>query len=167
MKNYRRSWKDAVFSAVESMAAKKGLDTGIDPDLVVMETPPRPDLGDMAVPLFPFAKLFKSPPAKIGEELRAELEPFAARRGGELVPAGPYLNIRLLRPGVAGDILRSAAAQGDSYGRGDALAGKSWWSFPAPTPTSLCIWGTCATMPWGKAWLGFSGPPGRRSGPST
>ncbi len=124
MKNYRRSWKDAVFSAVESMAAKKGLDTGIDPDLVVMETPPRPDLGDMAVPLFPFAKLFKSPPAKIGEELRAELEPFAARRGGELVPAGPYLNIRLLRPGVAGDILRSAAAQGDSYGRGDALAGR-------------------------------------------
>ncbi len=124
MKDYKNAWKDAVLAAVISAAARRGVTEGITPDKIVLETPPRPDLGDIAVPLFPFAKLLKAAPAKIGEEILAGLGVFAAEQGGKLSLAGPYLNIRLSRPVVAAEVLRRLAAEGASYGNSDALSGQ-------------------------------------------
>ena len=40
---------------------------------VVVEQPPKVELGDFAIPIFPFAKPLRSAPLKIAEAIRAEI----------------------------------------------------------------------------------------------
>lgn len=60
---------------------------------VVIQKPPRPELGDLAVPCFPLAKVLRQPPPKIAADLAASLEPdgVIAEARGE----GGFLNLRL------------------------------------------------------------------------
>jgi arginyl-tRNA synthetase len=67
---------------------------------VVIEQPPRVELGDFAIPLFPFAKPLRSSPLKIAETLRAEIG--AIEGIGEMTVAPPgYLNVKIDRAGMA------------------------------------------------------------------
>ena len=42
---------------------------------VVIEQPPKVELGDFAIPLFPFAKPLRTAPLKLAEAIRAEIGP--------------------------------------------------------------------------------------------
>ena len=42
---------------------------------VIAEQPPKVELGDFAIPIFPFAKPLRSAPLKIAEAIRAEIGP--------------------------------------------------------------------------------------------
>jgi len=46
---------------------------GVTLPRVVIEQPPRVELGDFAIPMFPFAKPLRSAPLKIAEAIRAEV----------------------------------------------------------------------------------------------
>ena len=86
-----------------------------------MERPPRAELGDLAFPMFPFARDFKtSPPAIAG----LVAESLGELKEGSVKIAGPYLNAFLDRAAVAEDLLKEVVSQGDDFGRSDLLEGQ-------------------------------------------
>lgn len=68
---------------------------GVAVETVKIDPPPRPDLGDFAVPCFALAKLAKEPPPALAARLARDLP-----RGGlivEATAAGPFVNVRIDR----------------------------------------------------------------------
>jgi arginyl-tRNA synthetase len=84
---------------------------------VVIEQPPRVELGDFAIPLFPFAKPLRSAPLKIAEAVRAAIGPIEGIAEMEVAPPG-YLNVRIDRAWMA------AALNADQKPPADIPAGK-------------------------------------------
>ncbi len=123
MEKYRELWRGEVASCLSRLARASGSEKDVDPAEVVTETPPNPDLGDIAFPMFPFARLLKKAPNAIARDAAEGLSSRGAK--GEAAAAGPYLNVRLHRPSVIADVLKEVAAAGVAFGNGGALAGKS------------------------------------------
>ncbi|HEY3616924.1 MAG TPA: arginine--tRNA ligase, partial [Candidatus Sulfotelmatobacter sp.] len=63
---------------------------------VVIEQPPKVELGDFAIPIFPFAKPLRSAPLKIAEAIRAEIGTLEGITELQVAPPG-YLNIGIDR----------------------------------------------------------------------
>ena len=84
---------------------------------VVVEPPPTVELGDFAVPVFPFAKPLRSAPIKIAELIRAEVGSIDGIAEMRVVPPG-YLNIKIDRPRLA------AALAADEKPEAEIPAGK-------------------------------------------
>ena len=110
----KAAWKAIVARALAAYAAKKGI-AGPPPgaDALVVERPPRPEMGDLGFPMFPFAKILRAAPAQIAKDLAAIVaaDPESAALG-EAGAEGPYLNVRLARPAVAAQLLESSAREG-------------------------------------------------------
>ncbi len=69
---------------------------------VVVEQPPKVELGDFAIPMFPFAKPLRSAPLKIAEMIRAEIGAGVIDGIAEMQVAPPgYLNVRIDRGWMA------------------------------------------------------------------
>jgi len=84
---------------------------------VVVEQPPKVELGDFAVPVFPFAKALRSAPLKIAEAMRAAISSMEGMAEVNVVPPG-YLNVRIDRGFLA------AALAADQKPLSDIPAGK-------------------------------------------
>ena len=67
---------------------------------VVVEQPPKVELGDFAIPIFPFAKPLRSAPLKIAETIRAEIGAIDGIAGMQVAPPG-YLNVSIDRAWMA------------------------------------------------------------------
>ncbi len=85
---------------------------------VVIEQPPKVELGDFAIPLFPFAKPLRTAPLKIAEFIRAEIGPIAGIAEMQVAPPG-YLNVKINRAWLA------AALAADQKPPVEIPAGKS------------------------------------------
>jgi len=97
-------------------AEKYGADAGaIDRIPLILETPPKVELGDLAFPLFPFARVFKMNPAQIAAEVAEILNKDASLGSAE--PAGPYVNIKLDLSGQIEKTVSDVNREGNDYGR--------------------------------------------------
>jgi arginyl-tRNA synthetase len=67
---------------------------------VVIEQPPKVELGDFAIPLFPFAKPLRTAPLKVAEAIRAGLGPIEGIAEMQVAPPG-YLNVKIDRAWMA------------------------------------------------------------------
>jgi arginyl-tRNA synthetase len=67
---------------------------------VVVEQPPKVELGDFAIPMFPFAKPLRSAPLKIAEMIRTEIGSIDGIAEMQVAPPG-YLNVRIDRAWMA------------------------------------------------------------------
>ena len=76
---------------------------------VVIEQPPKVELGDFAIPIFPFAKPLRSAPLKIAEAIRADIGALEGIAELQVVPPG-YLNIRIDRAWMAAALAAAAKA---------------------------------------------------------
>jgi arginyl-tRNA synthetase len=124
MKKYREQWRQILAAALGALAAEAGAE-GVDAGAVVVETPPRPEMGDIAFPMFPYARLLKKAPPLIAREVaRLVSESPSAQGAGQAIAAGPYVNVRLAPAPVIDDILREVAAQGAAYGRSTEQSGR-------------------------------------------
>jgi arginyl-tRNA synthetase len=72
---------------------------------VVIEPPPKVQLGDFAIPLFPLAKPLRTAPLKIAEAIRAEIGPIDGIAEMQVAPPG-YLNVRIDRAWMAAALAR-------------------------------------------------------------
>lgn len=126
MKDYKELWRTRIYEAVCTLAARENIDASVlSPASIQMEIPPRPDMGDLAVPLFPFAKLLRSAPAKIGVDLAAVLKADISAGGdGHIFPTGPYLNIKIDRPSVVEGVFAKVEAEKEFYGNSTHFAGQ-------------------------------------------
>ena len=82
-----------------------------------IEQPPSVELGDFALPIFPFAKPLRSAPLKIAEAIRAEIGAIEGIAGMQVAPPG-YLNVRIDRANLA------AALAADRKAPANTTAGK-------------------------------------------
>jgi arginyl-tRNA synthetase len=84
---------------------------------VVVEQPPKVELGDFAIPMFPFAKPLRSAPLKLAEMIRAEIGVIDGIAEMQVAPPG-YLNVKIDRGWMA------AALAADQKPPVDVPAGK-------------------------------------------
>ena len=124
LKHMRDTWKQRVCEALKTLAGRSG--TGIPPEHLAqlpVETPPDPGLGDLAFPMFPFARYLKTAPQVIAEEVKKILDA-GNPEGGTVSAAGPYINV-ILDPGILAErVVERVLAQGDEFGRNDVYAGE-------------------------------------------
>src|SRR5208283_3613887 len=96
----------------------------IDPSALVVETPPSPEMGDIAFPMFPFAKVLRKGPPVIAAEVARRVAAVAgAQAAGTAAAAGPYVNVRLQQADVIADILSEIRSQAAAFGRGTGMDG--------------------------------------------
>ncbi len=74
---------------------------------VVIEQPPKVELGDFAIPIFPFAKPLRSAPLKIAEAMRAEIGKIEGIAQMQVAPPG-YLNVSIDRTWMASTLAADA-----------------------------------------------------------
>ena len=123
MKAIREAWKEYVLDALLSFASEQGLEVereSLERELIV-ERPPKPELGDLAVPMFPYAKTLRMAPQKIAESVAATLN---EKNRGKCETAGPYLNVWLSRPAVAEEVLGAVDREGERYGHSERFSGR-------------------------------------------
>ena len=73
---------------------------GISLPSVVIEQPPKVELGDFAIPMFQFAKPLRSAPLKIAEGLRSDIGNLEGIADTQVSPPG-YLNVKIDRAWMA------------------------------------------------------------------
>jgi len=83
---------------------------GVSLPAVVVEQPPKVEMGDFAIPIFPFAKPLRSAPLKIAETIRTEIGPIEGIAGMQVAPPG-YLNVRIDRASLARALAADQRAQ--------------------------------------------------------
>ncbi len=93
------------------------LHPGIPLPSVVVEQPPKVELGDFAIPIFPFAKPLRSAPLKIAAAIRSEIGTVEGIAELQVAPPG-YLNVKIDRRWMA------AALAADQKPPADIPAGK-------------------------------------------
>ncbi len=122
MNLYKERLRDSVAKAVNAILKKEQPGQApIIPEQVVAEYPPRPELGDVAFPMFGFSKLLRKAPQKIAEQLRDLL---ADEIIGSVSIEGPYLNVKLDRRTVTAETIAAALDPKTDFGTNKTLAGK-------------------------------------------
>ncbi len=129
MTDIKRLWKERVCRALVSLATGAGLDAGrLSIDAIVMEFPPKPELGDIGFPMFGYAKLLRKSPAAIAIEMEKEIAQAtasAAEPGGSSGTAkavGPYLNVFYNRAATGLEILERGMSS--DWNKARPLAGR-------------------------------------------
>jgi arginyl-tRNA synthetase len=112
-------------SIQQALAARLAQHLPLQPAEVegLIETPPSPDMGDLALPCFTLARSLRKSPAQIAQDLVRAVELPPGIR--EARAAGPYLNFLLDRPAGFERVLRAVHRLGPAYGRGTQGAGKT------------------------------------------
>jgi arginyl-tRNA synthetase len=111
---YRHLERRLAQSIVETLERRH---SGVTLPRAVIEQPPNVELGDFAIPTFPFAKPLRSAPLKIGEAIRNEIGAIEGIAEMQVAPPG-YLNVKIDRAWLA------AALVADQRPRADFPPGK-------------------------------------------
>jgi arginyl-tRNA synthetase len=118
MNKYREQWREIIRRSVEELAGQP-----VDPAAVVAELPPRPELGDLAFPMFPYAPLLRRSPAEIARQVSGRLAAGGPHRADTAEASGAYVNIRLDQPAVVRETIASIQQAGQRYGASEAFRG--------------------------------------------
>ena len=86
---------------------------------VVIEQPPKVELGDFAIPTFPFAKPLRSAPLKIAEAIRTEIGSIEGIAEMQVAPPG-YLNVKIDRAWMAAALAADARLAAEIRSRQDS-----------------------------------------------
>ena len=124
---FKEQLKKRIAGILKEQARKKGIDpeTVREEDFVV-ENPPKPELGDLAIPLFPFAKVFRMPPPALATLVRESLQEGSSLPQGveRYSVVGPYLNIFLDKTLVTSLLFQQVDQEGDRFGSNGILTNK-------------------------------------------
>ena len=113
----KNEWKGTL----ESLLKKIMNSDDIAP--LTMTEPPKSELGDVAFPLFQYAKIAHKAPQVIATELKSAVEN-APHPAGEVILAGGYFNVKLSVSDFFSSLYETVMNEGDAYGKNDSLSGK-------------------------------------------
>ena len=119
----KAQWKSLVQARLQLMYETSGHEGKLND--VVLQIPPKPELGDLAFPLFAFAKAFSKAPNILAQELSADINALSDKPDGEAFAAGPYMNVRLNMDKMVSDLYLKIVKEATEYGRTDILDGKN------------------------------------------
>jgi arginyl-tRNA synthetase len=86
---------------------------GVSLPAVVIEQPPKVELGDFAIPIFPYAKPLRSAPLKIAQAIKDEIGSIEGMAEMQVVPPG-YLNVRIDRAWLGHALATDQKPPGDT-----------------------------------------------------
>lgn len=122
MQDVKTECRAIVAAALNQFKVQKNIEAdAVAAESIAVETPPKPEMGDIGMPLFPFAKLFRAAPPLIAKEIVQIIEnnPSLSERAaaiGTFLAVGPYVNVKLDKAGAASDLLARIEKEGASYG---------------------------------------------------
>ena len=103
--------REVVCGALNDFINSKGGEA-VEAEKIVVQTTPNPEMGDLGVPLFAFAKTLRMAPPQIASEVVKIInDKYAdkAKECGEFLAVGPYVNLKLNKADQAGSILKKIA----------------------------------------------------------
>ena len=118
MADQKEQFRALVCKALTQYKKEKGIEGDMNFDAVRVETPPKPEMGDIGVPLFAFAKAFRMAPPVIAKDVASIILASLsdAKAFTSVAAVGPYVNARLNKASSSADTLRTIFEQKDSYG---------------------------------------------------
>lgn len=126
MNDAKDRWKNLIAQALDAVRRGKGVSEDAFASVqLVAEVPPKPELGDIGFPMFPYSKILRASPAQIAAavvEALAKNEETAEL--GVARAEGPYVNIALNRTAVAAEVLEAAGTAPGEYGKNRSFAGR-------------------------------------------
>lgn len=123
MEDVKQLWQKIIAEKLNTIKPDGSYD--ITSDTINIETPPNPDMGDIAFPLFVFAKSFRVAPPKIAESLCSSiLTDTNLEQFGRPKAIGPYLNVFLPKHYVASGVLNKIISEKENYGKTKSLESK-------------------------------------------
>ncbi len=127
LQQVKEYWKSIISDELLAIAKEQHIDESLVKEVgeLVVQTPPRPEMGDLAFPLFQYAKLFKTSPPNIVNKLTERLSKKAEIGSGKLLPAGPYLNVIIDVAHLAIQIEKEVSEKKEKYGHSDLLKNKN------------------------------------------
>jgi len=124
MADSKIEFKNLVVEAIELYKTEKNVE--IDSSLfekAAVVNPPKPEMGDLGVPLFVFAKTFGTNPAALSTEIAKVINEKLSEKAksiGEIVAVGPYVNVKLDKSIAVSSILSKIESEGEKYGTLDS-----------------------------------------------
>ena len=118
MADVKSAMREVVCKALNDFIEIKG-GASVDEEKIVVQTTPNPEMGDLGVPVFVFAKtLHMAPPQISAEVVKIIKEKYSdyAKNCGEFTAVGPYVNLKLNKAEQSGAILKKIFDQGEKYG---------------------------------------------------
>ena len=92
----------------------------------MLEVPPNPEMGDLALPCFKLSRILKKSPVRIAEDLSAIVSKKGSTEDIDRIEAvSGYLNIFLNKSVYIRKILSEILQEGNSYGSSDIGRGKT------------------------------------------
>ena len=119
----REIWKTLIEEQLALYAEEK-MGEKIELPPLSVQTPPKPELGDLAFPLFAYAKVLRIAPPVLANELKTRIQSLESRVKGELLVAGPYLNVRIDMAELAKALAQKIEEQKERYGENISLKDK-------------------------------------------
>ena len=117
MADLKEQCRILVADALNAFGKELGVGDVTTAAALVMETPPNPDMGDVGIPLFPFAKSFRQAPPAIAAKVVALVQQQEGASGvGSFAAVGPYINVKLNKAAAICGILDKIASQKEQYG---------------------------------------------------
>ncbi len=116
MNDLKIEWKNKIEDALFNLADKQGLNISRDQINLIVEKPPKPEMGDLAFPLFPFAKMFRKNPAVIAEDIKLYFEKNDNRILSSIITTGPYVNIKIDLSELSGKVIEDILSEKELYG---------------------------------------------------
>lgn len=126
MADQSEEFRSVMCAAVKEYIAAKSIEAEFSESMVRVEIPPKPEMGDLGCPMFPFAKAFRMAPPAIAQEIAAFINDavsssrllggIKADALGTFAHVGPYVNIKLNKASAAREILKSIIDQKEKYG---------------------------------------------------
>ncbi|HDQ14341.1 MAG TPA: arginine--tRNA ligase [Sediminispirochaeta sp.] len=123
MQAVKREWQKIVYNALRELSQQKGVDPeNLELAQVISETPPKPELGDIAFPMFPFARVFRQSPAQIAASLASALTGDERIGQAKVTQAGPYVNVHIDIVALTEEVHNEINERGDGYGENRSMA---------------------------------------------
>ncbi|MDD7416466.1 MAG: arginine--tRNA ligase [Treponemataceae bacterium] len=120
MADVKSQIKSIVSENLNKFIQTKGIDLTVNADDITIVTPPNPEMGDLGVPLFTYAKSLRMGPPQIAAELEKLVSSDSSSLSiGKFKAVGPYLNVVLDKAGESSSIIKKILEQNDDYGKFD------------------------------------------------
>lgn len=101
---------------------KENVDVDLETLERIIEIPPKPEMGDFALPCFQFAKVMRKAPNMIAEELAKNIKIEGIERIQNL---GPYLNFFVDKGTYSKNTIENVLNEKENYGRSEIGKGKN------------------------------------------
>lgn len=127
MAELKAAWIEVMARSMEQYGESLSLSVELpEKEQISVSKPPKPEMGDLAFPMFPYAKLFRRSPLEIAREMLPQVMSAAAEDGlaGTAQAEGPYINIRFDLSALTGKLFDRIADEAEEYGKGSCYQGE-------------------------------------------